>query len=84
MTYEVRQFGIGTNEPINQYTIIGSRDLVTKTLKEKLKESEYALVDWHTYEEELHMLFFYQIKACLKCGELVMNLESLTSRKTLG
>ncbi len=83
MTYEVRQFDIVTQEPINEYTIIGSRDLVAKTVKERLKESEYALIDWHTEEESLHMIFFYQVKACLKCGELVMSLESLTSRKTL-
>lgn len=81
MTYEVRQFDIGTQKPINKYTIIGDCHLVEKTIKEKLKEDEFALIDWHTEEESLHTIFFYQIKAYWKYGKLAMNLESLTSRK---
>lgn len=84
MTYEVRQFGIGTREPIDRYIVTGGPDTVEKALKERLRGGEYALIDWHTYEESLHIIFFYQIKACMKGGELAMALESATHRKTLG
>lgn len=84
MTYEVRQFGIGTREPIDIYTVTGGRDLVEKTLKGKLRDGEYALIDWHAYEESLRIIFFYTIKAYMERGKLAMTLESLTSRKTLG
>jgi hypothetical protein len=84
MTYEVRQFGIVAREPIDRYTVTGGPDMVEKALKERLRVGGYALVDWHAYEESLHIIFFYQIKAYMERGKLAMTLESATHRKTLG